>query len=147
MSEISTIYDAFVVVIEAALPAYQQHADAIDPSSNNSFSLEKGFSVGFGPASNTNKIINKKTVDQVFGVTLTNFYNANENDPDGRRTIEKDFIEDLHLLINAVENNTELGGCHKVVWLDYTNIDYFEIEAKKFMFITLAVSAEYFEAT
>lgn len=150
MSSVSDIYDAYITFIEANLSSYSRIPDPYDPDKNASLFLNKGYGLGFGPATNTNRELKPRmSFGRQFFVILVNRITASELSGSSRGTQEKLLLEDSFTLIKAIESDDTFGGAGTQLtkYLSDTGIDFFGGKKAKYYSIEISFETEYFELT
>ena len=151
MSKISQIYDAWITLIEASLPAYARITNGLDPSSTPSVVLRKGYAFIPREGNNTNRFIcGVRSYSRVFEVILVNQITATENNTTSWDNLIKSIHEDFKSLFASIENSTTLNditnglGNSRLVsdsGIEFTGAG----ETNKYFQIGITVETEYFE--
>lgn len=148
MSKISTVYDAIVTLIEGSLTGYEKLPNAYDNTDNNELYLTKGYGVAFSAAQNTERFTGcrKASTRREFSVFLTRLIDVTAHDTTGHATLEKSLMEDLFLLVKAIEVDPDLGGAAANAKYEADGgIEILEGDRSKYLFIEAAFSAEYID--
>lgn len=149
MSQISDIHAAWITKIEATLTSYVRIPDPYDPEKNNALILNKGYGLGMGPASNTNRLANPKmSIAREFFVVLTNKITTTESNASARGTIEKGLMEDHFTLVKAIEADPTLGGvCTISRYISDGGLEFVSGTRAKHFLVEIVFESEYFEST
>lgn len=111
MSQLSTVYDAFVTRISALLPNHTRISNAYDIEENNEQFLVKGWGLAIGGAVNSELFLSDKlTYQRTFFITITRKVFAREFDVESKATTEKLLIEDLVIVTNDFMKDTTLNA-------------------------------------
>jgi hypothetical protein len=147
MSNTSDIYDGLVSFIEGLLPAYYRLPDAYEPTSNDILKLAKGFSVGFGPGENTERLISdcSFSTSRNFIVVFSNLYASVESNAIKRGSLEKALLEDAFSVWYALQKITVLNGVEvtNVKYSDDSGIEYLGDKTRHIAIVS-NISLEYF---
>lgn len=146
-TNVSNVYNAMVVIIEAQLTAYKKLPNPYDPEENSSLRLKKGYGLAFGAGVNTNRYMNCKiAVDRQFSILLVRQVSKSDHDITGHATLEKSMLEDEFLLIKAFEQDPTLGGVAvKTRFVGDTGIEFLEGDRNKYLVLEMELGSEYFE--
>lgn len=147
MSKSSEIRDALSALIEDTLPGYVKLPDSIESSDNAVINLDKGYSVGYGPAVNESDIIcpNNTRIERAYALVLTNAYVANL-DADYRESLEDSLLDDVENLVSQIEINNTLGGLSvNSTYSDDGGIEYLTAGEKQFLVIVLTITVDFFQ--
>lgn len=149
MSEISTLYDAWISKIETSLSSYTRIPDPYDPEANSTLLLTKGYGLGMGPATNVERFAAPKmSIRREFFVVLTNRITATESDSSGRGSLEKSLMEDHYTLVKAIEGEPTLNGAAQVSrYVSDGGIEFLSGQRAKHFLLEIVFESEYFEST
>lgn len=149
MSNITIIYDGMITLIGSKLTGYSRLADAYNVESNDILRIVKGYSLGLGSGSNTERYISDGilTTDRLFTLTLTNLLTANEADPIAKAIIEKSILEDCYkvwkqLQITNYLSTVQVANCK---YIEDTGVEYTFGDNHKAISVISTLSVEYFE--
>lgn len=134
-------------LIESTLPTYDKLVDRNDPEDNPTILLDKGYATSFGPAVNNSDIICKGNtrIERSYSIILTNAYTPGV-DPNYRENLERALVDDVDILIDAIECNPQLNGKSvNSTYSDDGGIEYLTIDGKQFILIILTVTVDYFQ--
>jgi hypothetical protein len=147
LSNITTLYDEFVTAISAVLPDYSKIPNAYDTGSNANLFLIKGFSVGFGPATNTNRQIDcKLSVSRTLNVLLVNQITATITDFSGFNAVAKQIFEDQYTIIKEIEKHPALNtGIVVTKFVGDGGLEFLESGVAQYFGIEAQFDCEYFE--
>lgn len=151
MSKISLIYDSYITLIEATLPAYARITNGLEPSNTPSTVLKKGYA--FIPREGTNterQICGKRSFLRTFEIVLVNQITATENNTASWDALIKSLHEDVRALFNDIEKSSTLNditnGLGNTKFVSDSGIEFTATDAKsKYFQISLVVETEYFE--
>ncbi len=146
MTQITTIYAAFESRMAALFASHNRLTNVNDLAQNNEQFLALGWGLLFGPAENTNRSVSKvSSVERTISVHLTRKVVARELDPTKKADADKALLEDLQILIDAIESNFTLEtGSFVVLYVNDTGIVQVHTEKGNFIAITATVTVEYF---
>ncbi len=147
MSKIVEIQELLETLIASTLPEYQMLSDAYDAGDNTNIRLEKGFSTGFGAATNNNDNFCHGTtrVKRQIVVALTNVYVA-DLDPQRRQDLEQSLMNDHAALLAALECEPTLSGsCVNSNYVGDQGIEYLSNDRKQFIVIFTNLEMDYIE--
>lgn len=147
MSRISDIHDQMISTIESTLTGYMRLPNPYEPSENTSLYLRRGFAVGFGSATNTERMICEKvTIGRTMTVVLINEILTTETNSASRGSFEKLLMEDVFTLIKTFENDVDLSGTTtRIKYSNDSGIQYVESESERYILVEINFSLEYFE--
>lgn len=147
MSQISDIYNYLTNFVGTNLPSYVELPDRIDPEVNPSVMLDKGFAVVFGEEANLNKqLCPFLTLERSFTFILSNEITTTIHDTEGRKTLEKNIVEDAYTLINALGNDVELGGnAVDASYISQTAVEYLVDQegTDRYLVVSIEIAVEY----
>jgi hypothetical protein len=148
MSRISQIYDNFLALTAGQLPNHKQIPDPYNVDENMERILEQGFGIGFGPGTNTARLIGCKLSRQVeLNLIITRIMSTTRHDLTTLGNIQKALHEDLFLVEKELyKNDPQLGNIvAKSELLGWVELE--PLEGERFKYIRLGSSFlfEYFE--
>ncbi len=109
MSKISTIVDNIRTRVGTVLSDHKQLFNNRIIEENDTLFLSKGYAVGLGPGTNSNRLLScKLSVLRTATITITRAHFGVDMDVDVRNTLEKDLLEDQYLIINDLEKDPDL---------------------------------------
>ena len=121
MSDITTVYDAFVSRVSTVLPDHLRLSDPYLMQKNAVRSLRKAYGFRIGPGSNTGQSLSCDLVlSRDIILVLTRLVTGRETDIDKKADVEKTLMEDLFLIISDVESNPSLNSS-AVLATDYVS--------------------------
>jgi len=112
MSKVTDIKNYLDTLVNTALPsAYLELPDNLATQDNANTFLEKGFAISYGPSENDtqNFCQGELLVTRQYDIRLTNTYVPN-NDESYRGGLESALMEDMHLVLIALQSDILLGG-------------------------------------
>ena len=111
MSKVTTIKNYLDTLVAGALTGYFQLPDNLATEDNTNTYLEKGFAVSYGPGVNdsANFCQGEILISRGYDIRLTNIYVPN-NDETYRGSLESALMEDLFLILTAIQADVLLGG-------------------------------------
>jgi len=149
MSDISTIFNAFVSELATALSGHQRLTNPYDLVDNANTTLRKGYGVAVGAGENSKRLIGSKySVTRAINVTITRQAYAKEFDISAKDTAVKNILEDYNLVIKeaAKSDNFSTGVvADRLEYVSDTGIFSVNAENHKFLAITITFETEYFE--
>lgn len=149
-SKVTSVRTALNGLMSTYLPAYEKLSDSYDAPDNPSLTLEKGYSIGFGPAQNISadwcagSVIMQR---RQFMLILTNVYTPNL-DPDRREQLENDLLDDEFTINAALERDVTLGGVAITSRYLFDNgLEYLIADRKQYIIIVVTIQVDYEENT
>src|SRR6056300_545303 len=112
MSKVTLIKNYLDTLVDGALPAaYLELPDNLATEDNTNTYLEKGFAISYGPAENdsSNFCQGEILISRQYDIRLTNVYVPNY-DENYRNSLESGLMEDLYLVLVAIQGDVLLGG-------------------------------------
>ena len=111
MSKVTTIKNYLDTLVSGAVTGYFQLPDNLATEDNTNTYLEKGFAVSYGPAVNDSQNFcqGEILISRSYDVRLTNIYVPNNNET-YRGSLESALMEDLFLILTAIQSDVLLGG-------------------------------------
>ena len=145
MANASLIYDGVVSLIQTVLPDHVRLPDGYDVGGNDDLSLNKGFSVGFGSALNTQRLqCNKISIERNYNLRFTKLAAASSSDEIGLADEQKALMNEAFLVYDELRKTNTLNNI--TVNINYVSDGGIEFsEDLQHMIINAVVSAEYFE--
>jgi len=147
MSKITSIYNNLVSLCEGALPDHKRIPNPYALEQNSELILEQGWGLVVSTGENTNRQIGcDKSYSRSFQIIITRKITTTDHNIDQRTAIEKQILEDLHLVWSALENDSDLTGqtAQTIQVLD-GGLEFFEGDRAKYLGVIIDVFAEYFE--
>ena len=147
MSKITTIYDNLGTLIEAALTSHRRLANPYVPSDNNKLMLDKGYGIGFGPSTNTERQLScQMSIERTMNIIFTKKVTTTTHNTTAQGTLEKAMMEDTVTFLTALEADADLSGAaSKTVYLGDSGVELLEGENSSHLLIQVDVNVEYFE--
>jgi len=148
-TKITTIYDNLNTLIGNALTTYTRMPNAYEVNSNNDLYLKKGYAVGFGAASNTNRVLTRKvSIDRIMNILLVNQITTTDHNTADRATCEKGLMVDVFTILKAVEADQSLGGqAIRARYESDSGLEFIEGDRFKYFINELNITVEYIETT
>jgi hypothetical protein len=152
MSKISLIYDAYLTLIQASLPAYARIANGLDPSNTPSVLLKKGYAFIPREGSNTERVIcGNRSYLRTFEIILVNQITATENNYVAWDGLIKTIHEDVSTMFKEIEKSSTLNditnGLGNTKMVSDSGIEYSQTAGgNKYFQISIVVETEYFES-
>ena len=148
-TEFSTIYDALVTRLGTTLfSGHKRLSNPYNLAQNNDQVLEKGWGLAVREGENTNRLVGKNTtVRRSFDIVLTRKYFAREFDAAKKADAEKTLLEDLQILIDSAEGDTDLvpaSGKYVFRYLGDSGITQVKDDRDDFLAVVVSTSVEYF---
>ena len=148
--EIRTVLNNLIqTVLAGSVPPYAKLSDSYETPDNAGIVLEKGYSVGFGPAERATDEFCMEVIRirRQFQIILTNVYTPTL-DPDFRESLENALLDDAFKIQAALERNRDLTGDNTNSFWSFDNgLEYIIDDRKQYILIVLTVSVDYFEST
>lgn len=146
MTDISTIYNAFVARMGTLYTAHNRLTNVQDLAQNNEQFLTLGWGIQVGAGTNTERSVSRiSTVSREFIFHFTRKVYARELDPSGKADAEKSLLEDLQILVDDLERDfTTTTADYVIKYLSDTGILPVQTDKDRFISISATVSAEYF---
>lgn len=122
MSLISTAYDSLIVRIKAKLPeasGWTRIPHAYDVESNSDLMLRMGWGVTLNNQSVKMGTLCNYQTERTIGVVISRECMFTDHDADGVAEVEKQLMEDLHLIVKDFETNQMLND--GAMFTGYTN--------------------------
>lgn len=151
MSKISLVYDAWITLVQTALPDYYRITNSLDISENPSLLMQKGWALLPSVGENTERVIcGNKSYKRSFEIILVNQVTITENNHEFWDILTKEIHEDVATLFSAVENSSVLNdmtnGLGVSKMLSDAGLEFVgEGDKSKFFQVALQVETEYFE--
>lgn len=148
MSSITDIYNALETTLATALPAYTKLPNAYDVEDNATIFLGKGYGLGIGGGSNTNRLLpSKVSISRDFEIVFVNQINATASNGDLIEAQEKEIFEDMFLFLKTVESDASLG-CLAInsSYVSDSGLDFLDGETQRYFSLTMVVSVEYIQS-
>lgn len=149
MSKVSDIYEALLDVLEAQLPSYTRIPNAYDAGATPEPMLRKAYGIGFGPSSNTNRVVGcQMSVARTFDVLIVRQVTTTENNTAARAALEKEVFEAQKLVIAAIENNPSLSQtCANAAFVSDSGLDFVtgQTSQQKYFLLVSTFACEYLE--
>lgn len=146
-TKVSSVYDALVTLIGTTLSSYTKIMNPYIPEDNAEIFMVKGYGVGFGAATNTERLLAcKLSVLRNFKVVLINQVVVTDHDELGHAALEKSILEDSIKILSALETDTTLNGnAVKSKYVTDSGIEFLEGDRTKYLLLEIDVEIEYFE--
>lgn len=146
-TKITSVYNRIITDVEAALTSYTRIPNPYAPEENPELFLRKGYGVGVGPAENTRRLIcGYFSVKRNFSVLLINQILTTDTNSSSRGDFERLLLEDQYTLINALENDNNLGGdAIKTFFINDSGIQFVSGEMGKYILCETVFEVEYLE--
>lgn len=150
MSNISTIYDAIVDLLEATFPDHKKMDNPYAPDLNNDRLLTKSFGIYMSGASNSNRVLDcSLSIQRQVVIHLTRINRGTERDKDIRLSAEKALLEDHFTLLNTFYQATALDSVNSSVanfsYESDNGVEFVFAEKNNFLLITSTFTLEYLE--
>ena len=147
MSNISTIYDAYISVCETELTTYAKIPNAYEINTNSVLFYKQGFAVGISGGTNSERLQScQMSVVRDFSVILINQLTASLTDFSGFNLIAKNLFEDQYKIIKAIEKSPTLNTSQTTTkWLNDGGLEFLEAGKAKYFLIETIFQSEYFE--
>lgn len=148
-TEITTCYDALVTLLGTTLfSGHKRLSNPYNLAQNNQQVLEKGWGLAVRDASNSNRLVGKNlTVVRNYDIVLSRRYVAREFDAVKKADGEKLLLEDLQLLIDALEKAVFLdpdSGKYPVKYVSDSGITQVMDDRDDYLAVVVSASVEYF---
>lgn len=146
-TKVSSIYDALVSTCVAQLTNYAKIPNAYDVNANSTLFLKSGFAVGYGPASNSERLINcQYSVIRTFSIILIGQLTASLTDFDGFKAVTQTLFEDQAKIKKVIEGSPQVGGTGTFTkWISDGGLEFLETDSTKYFLIESIFESEYFE--
>ncbi len=147
MTNISTIYDAYVSICETALPTYAKIPNAYEVNSNAELFLKFGFAVGYGGSTNSKRLLGCQMSElRDFSVILVAQITAAITDFSGFNLVAKNLFEDRFKIIKAIEKDPTLTTSQTTTqWVNDGGLEFLQAGQAKYFLIETVFQSEYFE--
>jgi len=147
MTNISTIYDAYVTICAAQLTTYAKIPNPYNINDNSSVFHRLGFTVAYGSGSNSNRLLGCQMSEiREFSVILVAQITAAITDFSGFNLIAKNLFEDRYKIIKAIEIHPTLNtGQTSTKWVSDPGIEFLENDKAKYFVLRTLFESEYFE--
>ena len=147
MSNISTIYDAYVTICAAELPTYAKIPNPYNIADNSSVYHRQGYAIGYGSGFNTNRQLScQYSENREFTVTLVTQVTAAITDFTAFNAIAKNLFEDRYKIVKAIEKDATLNtGQTSTRWVNDPGIEFLETDKAKYFMIRAVFQSEFFE--
>lgn len=151
MSQIADIYEALLVRLNTLYPeqdGWNRLSNPYKPEENPDIFLRQGWAIAIGPALNTERLLNcRYSVERTITITLTRMYEALENDAINKSSTEVQLLQDQHLLILDLEQDTTVNGSSvQTTYRTDGGMEYVRGETDRFLMLRSDVTLEYFES-
>ena len=146
MSKISSIYDELRTLVGTQLSSHTELNNPYDITDDADTMFDKGWAVGLGPASNTQRQVGcNMSVARDFVVTITRRYFTPSRDIANRIAAEKLLFEDQLLVIKDIETNPSSSNIAKMVFIGDNGLEFLEGDRFGFIILQSTINVEYFE--
>lgn len=147
MSLVADIYDKLHVIMSTELSTYTRIPNAYEPNENPELFLRKGYGIGYGAGTNTNRqICDKFSIRRTYTIVLINQVYSTMTNSSSRGTFESSLMNDQKTLINAIENDITLtGSCINARFVGDSGIEYVDGDSNKYILIESSFDIEYLE--
>lgn len=147
MSKITTIRESLETLLFAELTGYQKIPNPYELEKCANRILTKGFGIAFGPAQNTNRVLDcQMSVERDFAILLTREVTHTEHNAQGRETVEKALFEDQYKLIKVIERDyATVVGASRAAYVSDNGLEYVGLENSRYFVLVSTFSVEYFE--
>lgn len=149
MSQFSTVYDAFVDLVEAAIDTdYRRIPNPYVPESTNKIYLRRAWGLLVGPGVRVNEEIgcNLVTYERIFQVVMVRQITTTHHDLGQREALEKELMEEIIKLAHALEENPTLGGvCVKIDNNGDSGIEFFSVADLRYYSCSIDILTKYKE--
>ena len=142
MSNVSTIFDNFLALLQTEFASKTQLANPFSVQNNNDNILKEGYGLRYGPASLPDfDLTSFQGYSREIVVILTKQVFKTDNDTDNFSTAQKAMVEDQNTLINSLAKNRTFDS--STVSVEFTGDSGIEfIFNGKFNFLYLETSFE-----
>ncbi len=150
MSTITSGIDAVVARLNALFPensGWVRLPNPYKPEENPDTYLRQSWGAAFGPAENSNRVVNCKfSVARSVTIILARQFDALENDAEAKATCDKQLFEDQRTLINDFEQDIAVNGTTMYTrWETDGGIEYVKGQTDRFLMLRTEFRLEYLE--
>lgn len=143
-SKLTPIYADLIAKIESILPAYYRIPNPYSAETNSFQLMKKGYGLAIGPGDNTERNLGcKLSIRRTFTLILVNQVTTTDNHASVRGGLEVSLMEDLYLIIAALETDPDLS--QNVIAYKYiadTGIELLQAENQKARFYGVEATLE-----
>lgn len=149
MTIVSNTYDAYITLLQTALPNYARIPNGLDAQNAVSLFKRAGYALIPTGQINTNRLVGcKASFVRNYTVSLFNKVTATENNTTATDSIIKNMLEDAVKIEMAVERSTVLNNVAvelgSTKFIDDTGIFFVAGEREKFLQLDINFETEYF---
>lgn len=146
-TNISTIFDAMDTLISTELTDYARIPNAYDMESNANLFVLKGYAIGLGAATNTERQLScQLSLNRTFNILLTNQVTANYTDFDAFNDVAKTLFEDQYKIIKAIEKSPTINsGQVFAKFVGDGGLEFLVAGQAKYFMVEMQFDCEYFE--
>jgi hypothetical protein len=148
MPSIVDIYEALETLVEDCLPSdYKLLENAVLPEDNANNIYTKAYGIGIGGGSNPELIVKPNSgCENDFNIALVHKVTTTKGRVSRRNEQQKSIMEDLLSIKQCLENDPQLSGiCAKAAMLDWSPVNFIDVERGKFYIVEGVVSTLFFE--
>lgn len=128
MSAISDIFDAMHTKVAGVLTTHSELLNPYFIERDSQITLSKGYGIriGLGDNLNDNENSGNEQRQRTFVLVLTRRKFATKADVSARKTVEKNLLEDLTLVLDAIAQDTKLGlsAVQRTLYITDTGVQF-----------------------
>lgn len=146
-SQILTVYDGIVDLIEATLSTYKRLANPYSVDSNTYIRMEEAFGLAISGGTNTERFVGcLVTWERTFIIVLVRKITTTQNNIGSREVLEKQILDDAEKLFKAFELNSTLSGTAiKAIVSGDGGVAFVDADLQKFFQLELTLDVEYLQ--